>query len=345
MSTRDETITIGTATAAPGQVGRGQLRVGALSMGSELTMPVAIVNGRQPGPTLWLNGAVHGDEVNAFMAMRNLLAELDPETLKGAVVCTPLSNPASVHWRTKINNLDWLDMDQQFPGRADGTYSQRVAHVLFQSVRKYATHLISFHTVGTPFDGEPYTVYKFAPKMSEEACERTEAMALAFGTGINCRVDLATASGEIAGGVAGALDVACSSAGITAFMAELGSGGAFQDGPVAHGVAGLKSVMAHLGMVGSDLALPLPKDARIVTRRAFVYADIPGMVADCAAPGALVKAGTPLCRIIDFFDDKGGPSLSGDAIVIMSRRDPVVHEGDRIAFLALEWQAVPRDKD
>ena len=338
MTLRNETITIGTATAAPGKCGQGQLRVGALSMGSELSMPVAIVNGRHQGPTLWLNGAVHGDEVNAFMDLRQVIADLDPETLRGAVVCTPLCNPASVHWRSKINNLDWLDMDQQFPGRADGSYSQRAAHALFQGIRRYATHLISFHTVGTAFDANPYTVYKFAPKMSEESCERVEAMALAFGVSINCRVDLATASGEIAGGVAGALDAACSAAGVAAFMAEVGSGGAFQPGPIAEGVAGVRSVMAHLGMTEPSGAAPLAADRKIVTKRGFVYANSAGMLVDAPAAGSLVKAGEPLGRIVDFFEERDVSTVAKDSIVIMNRRDPVLHEGDRIAFLALEWE-------
>lgn len=340
MGSRDEIISVGTATAAPGTVANGQLRVGQLSSGSDLTMPVSVVNGRAPGPTLWLNGAVHGDEVNAFMVMRCLVASLDPETLQGAVVCTPLSNPASVNWRSKINNLDWLDLDQQFPGRADGTYSQRVAHVLFEAVRRYATHLISFHTVGTAFAAEPYTVFKAHAGMSPDFSRRTEAMALSFGTKLNCRVDLATATGEIAGGVTGGIDAACAAEGITAFMAEVGSGGDFQEGPIAAGVSGTQAVMAHLGMIEEKASLAGVAGRKIVTKRTFAYADAAGMLVDCAPAGALVKKGEPLCRIVDFFEDRDVVRATRDAIVIMSRRDPVVHEGDRLAFLATEWQDI-----
>lgn len=331
------TITVGTASAVPGETGTGYLRVGAMSMGVDLAMPVAIVNGRDPGPILWLNGAVHGDEVNAFMVLRQVLGKLDPATLKGAAIFTPLSNPASVHSRSKINNLDWLDMDQQFPGRADGTYSQRTAHILFQNVREYASHLISFHTVGTGFDALPYTVYKFASGMSSDARNKTEAMALAFGAELNCRVDLSTASGEIAGGVDGALDAACASQGITAFMAEIGSGGEFQKGPVARGVDGVFSVMAHLGMTDTLYPSSTCNDRMIVTKRAFIYANKAGMLIDCASSGNLVRRGETLCNIVDFFSDKGTMRVDHDVIVIMSRRDPVIHEGDRVAFLALEW--------
>ncbi|WP_188166830.1 M14 family metallopeptidase [Oryzicola mucosus] len=341
MTSRDEFISVGSATAAPGQVANGELRVGRLSSGSDLTMPVCIANGRAPGPTLWLNGAVHGDEVNAFMVMRRLIASLDTETLQGAVVCTPLSNPASVNWRSKINNLDWLDLDQQFPGRADGTYSQRVAHILFEAVRRYATHLISFHTVGTAYAAEPYTVFKAHAGMSPDFGRRTEAMALSFGTQLNCRVDLATATGEIAGGVNGGIDAACAAEGIIAFMAEIGSGGDFQEGPITTGLSGTRAVMAHLGMIGAQQDTESRTGRKIVTKRTFAYADAAGMLIDCAPAGALVKAGQPLGRIVNFFEDRDVVRAARDSIVIMSRRDPVVHEGDRLAFLALEWQDIP----
>lgn len=338
---RDEVISVGSATAAPGHIATGQLKVGKLASGSDLTMPVAIINGSAAGPTLWLNGAVHGDEVNAFMIMRRLLASLDPGTLRGAIVCTPLSNPASVNWRSKINNLDWLDMDQQFPGRADGTYSQRVAHVLFEAVRRYATHLISFHTVGTSFAAEPYTVFKVHPGASPDSNKRTEAMALSFGVPLNCRIDLSTATGEIAGGVNGGIDAACAAEGIDAFMAEVGSGGSFQAGPIAAGLNGTLSVMAHLNMIAPRPDLGAASGRKIITKRTFVYADAAGMVMDCALAGTLVKAGEQLCHIVDFFEDKDVVRAASDSLIIMSRRDPVVHEGDRLAFVALEWQDIP----
>lgn len=340
MRNKNEVISIGSVKAAPGEFAYGHLRVGGLSSGSDLTMPVAVVNGRAPGPALWLNGAVHGDEVNAFMVMRRLMPLLDPETLQGAVVFTPLSNPGSLNWRSKINNLDWLDLDQQFPGRADGTYSQRVAHILFDAVRRHATHLISFHTVGTAYAAEPYTVFKTHAGLAPEYGQQTEAMALSFGTKLNCRVDLATAAGEIAGGVSGGLDAACAAEGIVAFMAEIGSGGDFQEGPIAAGLSGTQAVMTHLGMIGADPDTARKAAQKIVTKRTFVYADAAGMMVDCAPAGALIRAGEPLGRIVDFFKEKDVVRVAQDALVIMSRRDPVVHEGDRLAFLALEWQDV-----
>ena len=57
------TIEIGSARAVPGTIGKGYLKMGAMALIPEVTTPVLIINGRQDGPVLWLNGAVHGDEI------------------------------------------------------------------------------------------------------------------------------------------------------------------------------------------------------------------------------------------------------------------------------------------
>jgi len=330
---------VGSARASPGQIGRGHLKVGELALNAELRVPVLIVNGRQDGPVLWLNGAVHGDELNAFMAVRNVCRTIAVDDLAGALVCTPVCNPLAVQWRNKVNPYDFLDLDQQFPGKADGQYSERTAHALFKEMRAAANYLISFHTVGTSFSAEPYSVHKFAPGLSPRTRGQIEAMALAFGVRLNCRVDLSSATGEVPGGVAGALDVNCSLAGIPAFMAEIGSGGRFQPEAIAVAEAGIRRVMAHLGMIAPAAERPMPRQI-VVTRRAFLYSDYAGFLDMQARPGTRVAKGAAIGTVIDLFAEIGVVRAPADAFVIMVREEPVLHVGDRVAFLGVEWTDV-----
>lgn len=332
-------LQIGSAKAAPGRIGHGYLKVGELAMNAELLVPVVIVNGRQDGPVLWLNGAVHGDELNAFMATRNVWQSLEPDELAGALVCTPVCNPLAVQWRNKINPYDFLDLDQQFPGKADGQYSQRTAHVLFKEIREAADYLISFHTVGTSFRAEPYSVYKLTSGLSPKTRKQVEAMALAFGVRLNCRVDLSSATGEVPGGVAGALDVNCSLAGIPAFMAEIGSGGRFQPEAIAVAETGIRRVMAHLGMTAPAAGGSTPAQI-ILTKRAFLYSDHAGFLDMRTEPGARLAKGDTIAAVVDLFTEIGVVRAPSDAYVIMSRQEPVLHVGDRVAFLGLEWTNV-----
>ncbi len=330
-------IQVGSAKAAPGRIGQGYLKVGELAMNAELRVPVMIVNGRQDGPVLWLNGAVHGDELNAFMAIRNVCGAVATDDLAGALVCTPVCNPLAVQWRNKINPYDFLDLDQQFPGKADGQYSQRTAYALFKEMQEVADYLISFHTVGTSFAAEPYSVYKFAPGLSPQMCESIEAMALAFGVRLNCRVDLSSAVGEVPGGVGGALDVNCSRAGIPAFMAEVGSGGRFQPEAIAIAEAGIRHVMAHLGMAAPVTAEKA--DQMIVTKRGFLYSDYAGFFEGKVQPGEKASKNAVIGNVVDLFADIGVIRAPSDAYILMSRQEPVLHVGDRVAFLGLEWIA------
>ncbi len=331
-------LRIGTAQAEKGNVGHGHLKVGELALGSEILIPVLIVRGSEDGPTLWINGAVHGDEINGFMAVRNLAARLDPNILKGTLVATPLSNPLAVQWRNKINPYDFLDLDQQFPGNAAGQYSQRTAHVLFSEIREKANYLISFHTVATSFTAEPYTVFKTSSSMGASVAETVKGMALAFGVRANCRVNLDTATGEIPGGVAGAIDVSCSLNGIPAIMAEVGSGGKFEAENIATAEAGLVNVMRHLGMLEGEPERP--KEQLLITKRAFLYCNRGGFLVMDTKPGAIVPKGGLIGRTIDLFEELERLEAEQDAYVIMSRTNPVVHTGDRAAFLGLEWQGV-----
>ena len=109
-------ITVGSASAEKGEKGKGYLKVGQLAVHTQIQTPVLIVHGREDGPTLWLNGAVHGDELNGFMAIRQLVGALDPKELKGVLIATPLCNPLAVQWRNRFGPYDQLDLDQEFPG-------------------------------------------------------------------------------------------------------------------------------------------------------------------------------------------------------------------------------------
>lgn len=331
-------LTVGTAQAQRGSVAHGHIAVGELALGSRLDIPVLLIRGVEDGPTLWLNGAVHGDEINGFMAVRALARDLAPEALRGAIIATPLSNPLAVQWRNKINPYDFLDMDQQFPGTPTGQYSQRAAHALFSEIQDKADYLISFHTVATTFDAQPYTVFKTAPGVAPEVSQKSQELALSFGLRANCRVDLASATGEIPGGVAGALDASCILRSIPAFMAEIGSGGKFEPGRIAIAVQGIWNVLRTLGMVAGSPSTP--KKQLLITKRAFLYSNTGGFLLNQSHAGQTLAAGQTIATVVDLFDERECIKAPSEAHVIMTRTNPVVHTGDRVAFLGLEYSEI-----
>jgi predicted deacylase len=329
-------ITVGSASAEKGAMGKGFLKVGELSVHSEIVIPVLIVNGGENGPTLWINGAVHGDEINGFMATRRVALGLDPKELRGALVCTPICNPLATQWRHTINPYDFLNLDQQFPGNPEGLYSQQVAYHLFQEVKKTADYLINFHTAATHSRSNPYTVYKNVPGVEPEVSQETERVARVFGTDFACKVDMSTAKGEPPGGVTGNLDVNCLLQGIPAFMAEVGQGGRFEEGNITFAEKGIGNVMKHLEMIPGEIEVP--RKQTIITKRRPLCCKKAGFLIMDAEPGTIVSKGNRIAHTIDLFSEVETFEAQEDTFIILVRDNPIVHTGDRVAFIGLAWE-------
>jgi len=331
-------LKVGSAAAAKGDKGQGFIKVGELAVHAEILVPVMIVNGRENGPTLWVNGAIHGDELNGFMAMRRVATELDPARLKGVLIITPLCNPGATQWRQKLNPYDYLDMDQQFPGDAEGLLSQRLAYQLFREIKEKANYLINFHTAATPFTASPYTVYKVVPGVKAGLNEKVEELARSFGTYANCKVDISSAKGELPGGLGGALDVNCALQGIPAFMAEVGGGGKFEEENILAAERGIRNVMKSLRMIPGEMERP--EKQITITKRRFLYCDKGGFLIMDAKPGAVLTRGQRIAHVIDLFSEVETIEAKGKSYIILARVNPIVHTGDRVAFLGLDWSEV-----
>ncbi|MDH5551473.1 MAG: succinylglutamate desuccinylase/aspartoacylase family protein, partial [Gemmatimonadota bacterium] len=71
---------------------RLEIPIARLPTGVFLSLPVAVVHGRRPGPCVWLSAALHGDEINGVEIIRDALQPLDPETLRGTILAVPVVN-------------------------------------------------------------------------------------------------------------------------------------------------------------------------------------------------------------------------------------------------------------
>lgn len=256
---------------------------------------------------------------------------LDPKGLKGALIGTPLCNPPAVQGRNKIGPYDALDMDQQFPGDPGGLISQQIAYHLFQEIKGKAHYLINFHTAGTYYDAPPYTVFKKVPGVKPEVQTKTEQFVKAIGLRANCRVDLSSARGELPGNTGGALDANCALQGIPSFMAEVGAGGKFEAENILIAQRGIENAMKHLGMIPGELELP--KEQIIITQRNFLCTKEAGFFIPEARAGSVLPNGGVIGRIVDLFSEREIVVAPQETYVIQMRRNPVVHSGDRIAFI------------
>jgi predicted deacylase len=332
-------VKVGTVTAQKGERAFGKIKVGELSNRLEVFIPVMILNGNKEGPTFWMNGAVHGDELNGLIAMRRVIFDLNPGELSGTIICTPISNPMGFQGRSKLNPIDSLDLDQQFPGSAGGSFTERIAYELFAEIKDKANYLISFHTIGTPYAAKPYVVYKTVPNVRAGLNEEMKKMAFTFGVYANCNVDIATAAGENPGPLNASIDVQCALHGIPAMMAEIGGGGRLENQYIEVAVTGIHNLLKYAGMIPGKPEVP--GEQIHVTSRKHIRCSSGGMAIMDVVPGQFLKKGESIARIIDVGSEKSEIETfqaDRDMYIISARVNPPVDTGDRIVFVALEWK-------
>lgn len=146
----DEELRVGTATAKPGAVGRGYIVYGEDAMRRQMGIPVIVVNGASDGPRLWINAGTHGDEAEGALAIFDLLGEIDPMELCGAIVAVPMLNPAAFIAGTRGDPLDAFsyDLNRVYPGRSDGYATERLAAAHWEAMGSACDLQISIHSGG-----------------------------------------------------------------------------------------------------------------------------------------------------------------------------------------------------
>ena len=318
----------------------GYIPVGNMASGASLAIPYVAIKGARAGTTLWINGQVHGNEVAGIVAALDFINGLVPGDLSGNVVITSTSNPLGFDARRKNVPLDDNDLDQTFPGRMAGFTTERFAYNLLAEIRRVAPDLvISMHSQGTPNISKTYAVYKQPPDTSVTEKFLFPFMG-AFRPSVACRMSVEPGSGEILGNHAGALDYQLNSIGIPTFMIELGSGQRADPAEVSLGVSGFREVAMRLGIL-SGAPESRPATLRRVTRRGHLPVSHGGLFRALRKPGELVPAGEPLGEIMNIHGHVvERPVAAQDVIIIAIRVDPVVHTGDRVAYVAYTWDEI-----
>lgn len=139
-------FTLGGVTASPGAIQTGTLAVPPRGGDQGTTIPFSIVHGTKPGPVLALVAGTHGMEYVPIVALQRLRTAIDPMTLAGTIVMVHVANMPSFLGRTIYSSpADGKNLNRVFPGRADGTLSERIADILTREVIARATHVVDLH--------------------------------------------------------------------------------------------------------------------------------------------------------------------------------------------------------
>ena len=129
-------VTLGTASAAPGEIDTGRLSVGEARDGSDVGLPVAVVNGARDGKTLYIQAVSDGDELNGLGVIQRLVPQLDPNELAGTILLVGIVNHYGFLVAEHRNPIDDTKINRAYPGDENGTASERIAAATFETVQR-----------------------------------------------------------------------------------------------------------------------------------------------------------------------------------------------------------------
>ena len=319
-------FTVGTATAAPGQTATGFLQVPA-GVDAATDIPVVVVNGAKSGPVLALVSGAHGTEYASIIALEKLIPALAPAELSGTVVLLPLVNiPSFLQKVPHVNPIDKKSMNRYYPGKPDGTQTDRVSYLITKEVVDRCDYLIDYHGGDLDESLRPYAYWGPTGKADQDRISKE--MVLAFG------LDHIIIWHERPTDPAATryLDNTASVRGKPSIVVEAGHAGTTESDDIALLVNGTLSTMRALKM--------LPGKPHVIENPVWldqivdIESDLEGIFYPLVKRGTYVQQGMMIGYVTDYFGKKVWDATSPIAgVVLYIGAVPSLKKGDTIAHI------------
>ena len=198
--------------------------------GLALPTPVLVINGANPGPTLCLTAAIHGDELNGIEVVRRVMYDISPEEFNGTLIGIPIVNLQGFQRGSRYLS-DRRDLNRYFPGEANGSLASRIANSLFTEVIRHCEYLIDLHTGSLRRTNLPQIRANMSNPKVANFVEGFDKIAIVHHSGNQ-----------------GMLRTAANNAGIIAVTMELGESLRIQENQIAAGTHSVNSLLDKFGM-------------------------------------------------------------------------------------------------
>jgi predicted deacylase len=284
----DQVELLGEAVA-PGDRRRLSLRAGESFAGDAVEIPVLVIRGTTPGPTLCMVAGVHGDELNGIEVVRKVFEETTPRELSGMLIGVPVAN---VHGLRRSSRYlpDNRDLNRFFPGHPNGSSASRIANALFEGVIEGCDALVDFHTGSHQRTNLPQV-------RGDLRVPRILELAKGFGTG-----EIVHNSGR-----PGTLRRAASDAGVPAVTFEAGEPLRFQSREISRGVQGARGLLTSWHMVPGG---KLRNRHRVYYRSRWLRVNEGGIFLTKRKLGDTVEVGEVLGTVTDPLTNERGTVIA-----------------------------------
>lgn len=308
---------------APGTRRLVDLPVSRLSNHTPVTLPVHVLHGEQPGPTIFLSAAVHGDELNGVEIIRRVLRTLAPANISGTLLCVPVVNAYGFIGRSRYLP-DRRDLNRSFPGSPTGSLAARLANLFMNEIVKRSTIGIDLHSAATHRVNLPQI------RCDVGRSQKVRSLALAFGT------EVILHSPERPG----SLRRAAREAGVDVLVYEGGEGLRFDEFAIKAGVDGIAGVMLAIGMLElpdgyETVHEPIVRQPFLANASKWVRAPEAGVLRTGRRIGDAVGEGEIIGHIANPYEESDVLVRAPRRGIIIGRTTlPIVNVGDALFHIA-----------
>ncbi|MFK7993628.1 MAG: N(2)-acetyl-L-2,4-diaminobutanoate deacetylase DoeB [Granulosicoccus sp.] len=294
-------------------------------------IPLTVIK-QGDGPTALLTGANHGDEYEGPVALQHLALTLDPSTVTGRVIIVPAFNYPAFCAGRRTSPIDQGNMNRIFPGRPDGTVTEKIADYFQRTLIPMADVVLDFHSGGKTLDFVPFASVHV---LEDKKQQRSNVAAMrAFNAPYSMMLL------EIDN--VGMYDTAVENQRKVFVTTELGGGGTATAQSIAIAKKGVRNFLIHCAVVKGDTEVSPSRMLDMPDADCFVFSDMGGMIEPLVDLGQIVNKGEVIARIwpigrtgvepVDYRALRSG--------ILAGRHFPgLIKAGDCMAVVALEVDA------
>lgn len=298
--------------------------------GQTVTLPLYVIRGQKPGPTLCVTAGVHGTEYPGIEAALRLYYDIEADNLSGSIIGSPMSNFEAFRQRSMfVNPLDNKNLNDVFPGNPSGTITEVIADYLLQQIVGQADYHIDLHSGDVIEDLNPFTFYHRSYTSKVDQCSLR--MATVFG------LKYITVTETEGAGTSdkGNFYAAASEAGVPSIQPEAGGLGLLREEAVQLHYQGVMNVLVDRGMVEGEMRTA---GHQVIFKRFLrLRSGCDGIFYPMVSPGQQVEQGQLLGTIEDYRKARNLEKFKSDAagIVFWVIASPAVKKNDALMAIGL----------
>ena len=249
-------------------------------------IPISVIR-QGAGPTALLTGANHGDEYEGPIALQELALTLSPDNISGTVIIVPAFNYPAFRAGTRTSPIDKGNLNRSFPGRPDGSVTEKIADYFERTIIPMSDFVLDFHSGGKTLDFVPFAAsHVLDNKQQEQACM---AAVQAFNAPYSVKLL------EIDN--VGMYDSAVENQGKVFVSTELGGGGSATAKTVAIAKKGVRNLLVHAGILKGEPETAPTINLDMPDGDCFVFSEHAGMFEPLVDLGQPVAKGDAIARV------------------------------------------------